>query len=259
MAATKLCIAPVGETLPTCSPDLMPFHIDYSGPAPISTYMQVEPAKEVVGAPCMAPRSRSEAENNASTSSTNEDEDKCAKNAQQTENNASQASTSATVNHAARRFVSTFRGREIHGLDVSIPEGYTGLILQTEGQALVGNSSSLPSRERRENTEGRSKRITRKSKVLVTRDESGEIDLEMSEKVVQEVEMMDLTEETENAQNSGEDEDEYLPKRTLVPSAQFNSFRLWSADIPADQGGDEYTRSLTEWITLAHHIHHIPP
>jgi len=106
------------------------------------------------------------------------------------------------------------------------------------------------------NARTRVKRVTRREKTLVARDETGEIDLEMSEKVVHDVEMVDLSEDVHHEE--GEDEEE-LPTRTLLPVAQFSSFRLWSADFPADAGTDEYARTLTEWITLAHHIHQVPP
>lgn len=42
--SSSIVIARAEEPLPTCTPHLMPFHIDYSGPAPISTYFRVKPA-----------------------------------------------------------------------------------------------------------------------------------------------------------------------------------------------------------------------
>lgn len=41
---SSIAIARAEEPLPTCTPYLMPFHIDYTGPAPISTYFRVKPA-----------------------------------------------------------------------------------------------------------------------------------------------------------------------------------------------------------------------
>ncbi|CAA7267178.1 unnamed protein product [Cyclocybe aegerita] len=37
---SSLVIPLVSTTLPTCKPDLMPFHIDYDGPAPVSAFMR---------------------------------------------------------------------------------------------------------------------------------------------------------------------------------------------------------------------------
>ncbi|OCH87537.1 hypothetical protein OBBRIDRAFT_837311 [Obba rivulosa] len=44
----SLEIAPLQAPLAACTPNLMPFHIAYSGPAPISTYLRVRPAPALV-------------------------------------------------------------------------------------------------------------------------------------------------------------------------------------------------------------------
>ncbi|KAF8692122.1 hypothetical protein AX14_002601 [Amanita brunnescens Koide BX004] len=244
--AARLAIAPTKGPLPTCAPNLMPFHIGYSGPAPISTYMLVEPSSEAVGAPSKKEESGDDGENN---------EEENVKSVSG-ETGAPQTLPSGTVqtgteSGAPRRHISTFRGRVIHSLDINLPEGYTGLVFRTEGQG-ISNTSAGPSRDGR-SARTTVKRVTRRSKAIVTRDEEGDVELEMSEKVVQSVEFMDLTDDVER------DAEEYLPTRALIPTAQFSSFRLWNADIPADDGADEYSRSLTEWITLARHIHQVPP
>ncbi|KAF8348558.1 ribonuclease H2, subunit C [Amanita rubescens] len=239
----------------------MPFHIGYSGPAPISTYMHVEPSPGTIGAP---PKKAKQDDNDGSSAPAMQTEDNGEKVVESLgeENDASQTSRNGagdlTPNSIesgdARRHISTFRGRTIHGLDIDLPEGYTGLVLRTEGQGISNNSvGSSRDRRHRDYPKATVKRVTRRSKTTVTRDEDGEVELEMSEKVVQRVECMDLTEDVER------DVDEYVPTRVLIPTAQFSSFRLWSADIPVNEGTDEYSRSLTEWIRLAHHIHQIPP
>ncbi|CAA7269877.1 unnamed protein product [Cyclocybe aegerita] len=43
---SSLVIPLVSTTLPTCKPDLMPFHIDYDGPAPVSAFMRISPLKQ---------------------------------------------------------------------------------------------------------------------------------------------------------------------------------------------------------------------
>ena len=201
--------------------------------------MLVEPSSEAVGVPPMKEES-----NNDRTSppvmQTGDNE----------ESGASQVPPNGTGETAQnRRHISTFRGRIIHSLDIDLPEGYTGLVLRTEGEG-ISNTSAAPSRDGRYGDNARTtvKRVTRRSKAIVTRDEAGEVELEMSERVVQRVEFMDLTEDIER------DTEEHLPTRALIPTARFSSFRLWNADIPADDGADEYCRSLTEWITLARHV-----
>jgi hypothetical protein len=96
--ATK--ISPISTALPVCSPNLMPFHIKYSGLAPISTYFRVNPAPCVNGdadsREGVAPNCRVDKE---------------------------------------ERFVAAFRGRTVHGLRVDLPEGYGGIILRTAEEA----------------------------------------------------------------------------------------------------------------------------
>lgn len=253
LMATRLAIAPTRGALPTCVPSLMPFHIGYSGPVPISTYMRVEPSHGTIGAP---PKKAEEDGNDGSSAPAMQTEDNGEKSVESLgeENGASQTSQSGAWENsiesgASRRYISTFRGRTIHGLDIDLPEGYAGVVLRTEGQRKSNNSvGSSKDGRHREHPKTTVKRVTRRSKATVTRDEDGEVEMEMSEKVVQRVECMDLTEDVER------DADEYMPTRALIPTAEFSSFRLWNADIPVDEGADEYSRSLTEWIRLAHHV-----
>ncbi|KAK2461193.1 hypothetical protein APHAL10511_006720 [Amanita phalloides] len=253
--AARMAIAPVTDDLSVCIPNLMPFHIGYSGPAPISTFMGVEPSHQTVGAPVMDNEHGDNAMGSAPVTYTSNNEDIGVDITQPGGIGTSQEdATNATVVKfdASRRHVSTFRGRTIHGLDVDLPEGYAGLELRTEGHGTTKSAMASSSRDRRQEERTAVKRVTRRSKQIAVRDETGEVEMEMSEKVVRNVEFMDLT-------DNAEDVDEYLPARMLVPTAQFRSFRLWNADRPADEGADEYTRSLSEWITLAHHIHQVPP
>lgn len=214
-----------------------------------------EPSSEAVG----VPPKKAESDNNGVSTpvvQAGDNEDKSAESVSG-ENDASQTSPSGTretvqnsiESGVPRRHISTFRGRTIHSLDIDLPEGYAGLVLRTEGQG-ISNTSAAPSRDGRYGDNARTtvKRVTRRSKAIVTRDEAGEVELEMSEKVVQRVEFMDLTEDIERGT------EERLPTRALIPTGRFSSFRLWNADIPADAGADEYTRSLTEWIKLARHV-----
>jgi hypothetical protein len=216
--------------------------------------MLVEPSSEAVGVP---PKKEESDDNGVSAPAmqTRDNEERSAGSVSG-ENDASQTSPNGTGKTAQNsiesgahgRHISTFRGRIIHSLDIDLPEGYTGLVLRTEGQGTTTSAASSRDGRYGDNARTTVKRVTRRSKAVVTRDEAGEVELEMSEKVVQRVEFMDLTEDIER------DTEEHLPTRALIPTARFSSFRLWNADIPADDGADEYARSLTEWIRLARHV-----
>ena len=126
----SLTIASVAGTgtLPTCSPNLMPFHIQYSGNAPISTYMVVKPTSSRVGAP-------DETTEDLTTVGT---PDTTTISMVPTEATTPASSSWRRVAHtAAARFVSAFRGRTLHGLRVDVPKGYVGIVLRASGQERV--------------------------------------------------------------------------------------------------------------------------
>ncbi|KAF7776323.1 hypothetical protein Agabi119p4_4716 [Agaricus bisporus var. burnettii] len=91
-----------------CKPDLMPFHIEYNGPAPVSVYMKVEGIDRGV----RKPDSEDVDMENGAEGPVREEREGM---------------------DEAERYVSTFRGRRIHGLDVPLPAGYSGLVLRGGG------------------------------------------------------------------------------------------------------------------------------
>ncbi|KAK0189425.1 ribonuclease H2, subunit C [Armillaria mellea] len=93
-------------SLPSCSPNLMPFHIDYDGPAPISTFMRVEER-------------------------VTENLDEPASDGPQAESSTTAAGSAPSLaRRAASYLVSTFRGRALRGTQIDVPAGYTGLVLK---------------------------------------------------------------------------------------------------------------------------------
>ncbi|KAF7289483.1 hypothetical protein HMN09_01342300 [Mycena chlorophos] len=91
------------------SVQLMPFHIQHDGPAPISTYFLVEAAPDEVAKPVPPPATEDEMQ----VDSVEENKD---------------ATLPRRVTDATTRFLATFRGRTMHGLKMALPEGYTGVI-----------------------------------------------------------------------------------------------------------------------------------
>ncbi|PFH49329.1 hypothetical protein AMATHDRAFT_147880 [Amanita thiersii Skay4041] len=263
MPPTRLVISPITNELPTCQPNLMPFRINYSGPAPISKYMRVQQAKDTVGAPAPDPAPTDDSDPHQSQQSqTDESQERTLINESQTtavstdtENDAfnmsqdddtqpgsstSQSQINGNTGDASKRFISTFRGRTIHGLDFDLPEGYTGLVLRAEGsgpthQASTKNRSEPPLRKR----PGRTTRSFKKAAAVEIEDGDEANNDE------------DVT--IPGVMDDDDDEDEFL-KRVLIPTAQFSHIRLWAPDIPVNENSDEYTRSLTEWIRLSHHV-----
>jgi hypothetical protein len=147
------------------------------------------------------------------------------------------------------RFVSTFRGRAIHGLKVGLPAGYVGVVLRSDGVA-----SSCQAAKDAKDPKGKAKaksvpkKVTRKGRL--TRSA-------VPKRAVEEVEVEDQ-EPDETVTLDADCIEEALPNdvpiRTLVPTSQFSSFVLWHADRPVDENRDEYFRSLAEWTKLADEV-----
>ncbi|KAL1727405.1 ribonuclease H2, subunit C [Schizophyllum commune] len=235
--------------LPTADPNLLPFHIAHTGPAPVSTYFLTQPAKEVVG----APEGVKAVVNDASTSSVPSSADapstsdapstadaRSATDASITTANAPSTPDAPSTSNAllsapsadpasttsspypSRRLVSSFRGRTVHGLRVDVPQGYLGVVLRADGQPTT-------SRLRDTRPQKRGRRAA-----AAAEGGGGEADDAMLQD--------DAMEDTR-------------PSRILNPAFQFSSFMVWGADIPVDEGRDDYIRALTEWTALAGEIH----
>ena len=145
--------------LKACEPNLMPFHISYTGPALISTFMDIKPAKDdEPGMPAPQEPADGATEGPSTESrggvvggSTVGEK----KEATGTGTEASMAADTTPVveepletpsTNKSTRTVSTFRGRIIQGLKVDLPKGYGGLVLQAPpAHATTSASSSKPS------------------------------------------------------------------------------------------------------------------
>ncbi|KAJ7643351.1 ribonuclease H2, subunit C [Mycena polygramma] len=125
MAAPTLSIAPIPSlaSLPSASPNLMPFHIDHDGPAPMSTYFLVEAAPDQV-ATTPSPAADQDVEMESAKESTDTDSPP---------EPTKPPSLARRVTDATTRFVATFRGRTMQGLKVDLPAGYAGVIMAGEG------------------------------------------------------------------------------------------------------------------------------
>jgi hypothetical protein len=122
--------------LPTCNPNLMPFHIKYTGPAAVSMFFHVEKTKTEEGEGVKGEEKVKE-QNDMKESEANPIHT-------QTQTQEPTSSTPPPVSlkenpsmskkDADTRFISSFRGRTIHGLSMDVPTGYTGLLLHGDPQ-----------------------------------------------------------------------------------------------------------------------------
>ena len=219
-------VAPEKSSLPERAPHLMPFNIKYTGSAPVSTYfrpkpppVQRDPTTDVAGGSQEATSQLSTA-----TDKTNPAEP----------NSIPVATPDATPEE--RPLVAAFRGRTIRGTRISIPDGYTGVVLVGADVNKTKRASPPPPPPGR--------RPSRRSGRVIHVDEDEE---------PQDVDMEDSGEGVD-ADYQGEEEE--APTRTLTLASTFSSFVVWNPDIPVDESRDEYIRSLNEWIKLSALVSH---
>ncbi|TFK73725.1 hypothetical protein BDN72DRAFT_150526 [Pluteus cervinus] len=245
----QLTLGEPAQSLPKCLPNLMPFHIKHTGPAPISTYFCVESAPDVVGAPppTDTPPSGS-APLDASTSQTTEGD---------SQNTLVDASSSARpAANTSKRLRSTFRGRIVQGLNIDIPEGYVGVILKSgEEQKKSAHADDIRDLKRSQSARrGRAKatgRGTRRSTRSVPVDDVVDVDGDTV--------MDDDTPfgDIEAADELGNTSLASVPMQQLQVVSQFSQLIVWHPDIPVDEHSDDYIRALKEWSFLASEIHRI--
>ncbi|KAI0317268.1 ribonuclease H2, subunit C [Amylostereum chailletii] len=222
--------------------NLMPFHIAHSGPAPMSSYFRIKPAPpNPPPAPVDVPTAGKP--ENAEASQKTEDAEEIP--SPPIPIIPTLSSPIHRLLTSTKRFVSAFRGRSLHGLEVPMPKGYTGLILRPDvhGESVEEDDGQKSRRSKvPAKTNGRRTRSTRSRQA---------VEVDVDEATVNPKDAMDVDE----AKTGRGDDDE--PTRMFKPSAQFSSFVLWHPDIPVDEGKDEYLRSMSEWIELATEIHRV--
>ena len=227
---------------------LMPFHIQHTGPAPVSTYFHIQPqvgqssslpgpsspsreGKTVTTATVTTEVSSEEKDNHSIAAGADlMVEDPAITVAARVDVVVANATTPATpvlrsgpirrLSEFAKGFVSSFRGRTVHGVEVALPKGYGGIVLRGDANDKAHTYSSTASK-------ANCRSIRRPRRQPAREDELDEV--------------------------SPEDVDGH-PARVLKPTARFDSFVLWHPVIPVDEGKDEYLRSLTEWTSIASEV-----
>ena len=174
MASTTVLKVPPNAPENVLKPNLMPFHIAYSGSAPISTYFLKRPLPpptktDVAEETTYLIDNKFVIRNvhNFHKSDANEQyaDSNRADNAQDASNANQEASTSEKVQPT--RYQAAFRGRVVVGQEFSLPQGYVGVVLHRDDTAKHTDAPPpppKPNRRARKKEEGpaeASKRSTR--------------------------------------------------------------------------------------------------
>ncbi|EIW58389.1 uncharacterized protein TRAVEDRAFT_37330 [Trametes versicolor FP-101664 SS1] len=247
--AERSKIAASERPLPQTTPHLMPFHIAYSGPAPISTYFLVRDAPE----PTFGRETKSTIPDRdlAQSQDISDSQTTLVASSSTFSGSLGPSSSSATITDVnmqelgsdkprPRHFASAFRGRTMHGLEVALPEGYAGVVLRAPDDR-KRKSTAPPSRVAEEQDSKARAKAKSKGAGRTTRQ---------AKRAAEPVEDEAEEEGAAGGQDAG-------PARVLTPAAMFSSFVLWHPDIPVDESRDEYMRSLTEWTRLSAEIHRV--
>ncbi|KAH8110776.1 ribonuclease H2, subunit C [Phellopilus nigrolimitatus] len=235
MSAPKLKLSVPEPLLAPCSPgpQLMPFHVAYSGPAPITTFFRVQEVDEKKSGGPSSSRSTITDEN--TKENTNFDQ-------------------SLTV-RVRKRLAAAFRGRRMIGLEVPLPAGYTGVVLRSDAPGKPSGQSQVEKKKGKE-TNGKAKaNSARKPSARRTR-RSKTVEEDKAEKGDEPpMDMMELDDSRQDLMTCADNEEGET--RTLKLTQRFASLIVWNPDIVVDEGRDEYIRALNEWTSLAAEIHKV--
>ncbi|KAL0574080.1 hypothetical protein V5O48_007865 [Marasmius crinis-equi] len=250
---SQLALSPASPSIPLSEPYLMPFHIDHNGLAPISTFLHVKDAKKTIGAPepndslVEAPVESNDSESQETIVDTGDRNTTNSSTSSATLVSTISTGSLASDSDLPNRYTSTFRGRTIHGLAVDVPEGYTGVMLRTEGVTVEQKQKQRQMKEKEKLKAAAAKRRA-KGKV----QEGGRRTRNSRRAEPEEVMDVDEEDEEEDEEKAAQEEEQEEERtRNLVPASQFSSFVLWHPDIPVDTGKDEYYGTISEWMKIA--------
>lgn len=228
-------VAPITCPLPTCTPDLMPFHISYTGSAPIATFFRAKETKPAASTPAAPKLAGTDSKEGAPTPKPDAAVADAAASPSPEE-----GTTQKEDEPAVKRYTAAFRGRTVQGREVALPEGYAGLVLRADA-AESSKTAKATARRAAEEARGKGKgRSTRRSG--------------RGAKAVENV--VDEDEDDLGAADLLADEPA-LEVKTFRPTSTFSSLVVWNPDIPADEGRDEYIRAMKEWTCLAGEVSEI--
>ena len=282
----SLGIAPVTDAgpLPTCMPSLMPFHISYSGPAPVSRYLRPRPAP-----PSLAALSTQSCSSTATLVASSSSTSILSETKSSLATISSTTSVESPVPKSECEEETLFKTgpslEVIHEVDLkaenpakmdsdtqpavdTVPvddefrlahehaasRNGRRVVAAFRGRQMYGQGVDVPS--------GYGGLVFRAP--LDSKGKSGEDTMGPSKPSSQRVKprskargktrqvKCEIVDDTMDKPNDEDADIDPLPvTRKLIPSSTFTSFLLWTPDRPMDEGRDEYARALVEWTRLA--------
>lgn len=200
--------------------NLMPFTIDYTGPAPIDSFLVLRPAP-----PNPNPDTQADNDNDNDNHSHNHN------------------------HHLGQSDISAFRGRTIQSLQLPLPPGYVGNLVEIQDALLdpqprQSQQPSAPPAPKRPKTTLPPPRPPAKMQKFSIDSDDDHDDEEQDE---------DEQAQVPEAQAEPQHEQSLPAKGHIIrPVAQIqgDAIRVWGADGPVDCGDDVFFRTLQEWVSV---------
>lgn len=276
--------------LPACTPSLMPFHISYSGPAPISRYFRPRPAPPPLTA--LSLRSSSTATLVASSSSTSiltetksslttvssttsigslANENDCVEDGTLSMTRSSIEIVNQVEQATATQLVlDTATGMDLEtqptldstqldssfistGANTRASRNVKRFVAAFRGRQMYGQAMDMPS-----GYGGLVLRAPLDSKGKDKEEANKARPMSRTRVATRRLKRTkaDVPADEPEEGNDGDctadsDMNPSPPTKILAPLSTFSSFMLWTPDRPLDEGRDEYARALMEWTRLA--------
>jgi hypothetical protein len=257
MSSKMILSIPEGSKgIPSIEPSLMPFHIAYSGSAPISTYFLEKPytpgdnRNKVIQKLAKEESSKNLDVANNSQAEIDEAVDKKDPESQE-----------VTVERNNDMFSAAFRGRRVIGQFVRVPEGFTGVVLTGNGAPSTTNNTTkaIMPKPIADTSKATSRAKALKAKAAAKLKAKGKQlswdgPADDGEPPEDEQEQQVLSEDKISVANDNASGQKLVDERKFEITAKFQKFKLWSPDVPVDEGSDEYIRSLHEWMILSSEV-----
>ncbi|GAK67249.1 uncharacterized protein PAN0_017d5476 [Moesziomyces antarcticus] len=212
------------DALPQCTPNLMPFHIDYDGPAPVDSFLLLRAAA-------------SDDSQDQSSSSTTE--------------------SAGSLNS----YVSAFRGRAIQSTSLPLPPGYRAelvRIAQVEPPASAQPSTSTAAqpaaeddKERQRKRQKTTRMPAKQQRFSMDSDDDDNEDEEQSDRDASPASEREPEQQEETQPTVARTDERAAARVRIAPAAHVadDELRIWGPDGPVDRGDDTLFRTVGEWMT----------
>jgi hypothetical protein len=213
------------DALPRCTPNLMPFHIDYDGAAPVDSFLLLR------AAPSDEPQDLPSSSTTESTEPLNS-------------------------------YISAFRGRAIQSTPLPLPPGYRAELVriaqveppanaQPSTSTAVQTTTNEDDKERQRKRQKTARMPAKQQRFSMDSDDEDNEDEEQSDRDASLEPEPELAQQEESQPTVGRTNERAAARVRIAPVARVadDELRIWGPDGPVDRGDDTLFRTVGEWMT----------